>query len=1313
MNQFEKVSQPQSSSVAAPQFWTQATRLILVTIIYGASAHLGLLFMAQPEGIAAIWLGSGVALAALLISPKKQWGVLLTIIFSVNIAGNMGGGNSLWVSLGFALANTLEPLLGAWALIYFCGSKITFGRVIEIFALFGVAIISNAVTALPGAAVPALAFGAPFWNTWQLWWIADGLGMVLVTPFIVTWVVGKTLFQSKTSALRVLETAFITLGLAGFAWLLFGKFTHAEEPILRNYMLFPILILLAFRYTTRGMSSVMVLLAAIAIWNTLQGYGIFAFADQSITQHLISLQMLLGVITFSGLFLSAVLSERRHAETALRESEDKFKYIFDHSSIGKSITLLSGKINANQALCNMLGYTQAELQSMKWQEITHPEDVELTQNEIGALISREKEMARFSKRYIHKNGSIIWTDISSVLRRDENDKPLYLVTAISDITALKQAEEELLESKLTAERYLNIAAEIIVSLDPQGNIMHLNESGHQLLEYDSTKLIGKNWFDTCLTEEERVEVRRFFEMLRNGEVDDMESRENSVVTKNGEKKIILWHNTILRDREGRFTGTLSSGEDITNRIEMETAMRIALAKYKTLFESFPMGITIADGMGNVLETNPTAEKLLAVSRDDHAQRSIDGAEWRIVRADGTPMPPDEFASVRALKEKRKVENVEMGIVKPNHSTTWLSVTAAPLPVEGHGIVITYGDITARKRAEDTLQARVRISQFAESHTLDELLQKTLDEAETVTGSQIGFFHFLKADQKTLELQTWSTNTLNNMCKAEGKGRHYAVEQAGVWVECIYSGAPVIHNDYASLPASRRKGMPVGHAPVIRELVVPVVRGDLIVAIFGVGNKPAEYTDDDVNIVLQLANLTWDIVQRKRAEEALQVSEKKYRLLHETMTDGFVSVDMDGNILECNPIYTNMLGYSKEELASLTYLDITPEKWRNLEAGIVENQIIKRGYSDIYEKEYIRKDGSTFPAELHTVLMRDEHGKPSGMWAIVRDITERKRAEKVLQESESRFRTALQEVKTIAVQGYATDGTTQYWNSASENLYGYSAQEAIGRNLLDLIIPPEMREEVQRAIRQMTESGRPLPMAELSLMRKDGSRVSVYSSHVIVPVAGHTPELFCLDVDLTQRKQAEKALETANTDLQAALLREKELAHTDMLTGVNNRRHLYELATHELDIAIRYRQPLSLLMFDLDHFKQVNDTFGHTVGDQILVQVTQTARAKLRSTDSIGRYGGEEFVILLPMTNAQHAFSLAERIRESVAQICVPTPTGNAAVTLSIGIVEMTPTAAHNESLDDLIRHADQAMYAAKQSGRNRTLIFNSDFATND
>jgi len=177
------------------------------------------------------------------------------------------------------------------------------------------------------------------------------------------------------------------------------------------------------------------------------------------------------------------------------------------------------------------------------------------------------------------------------------------------------------------------------------------------------------------------------------------------------------------------------------------------------------------------------------------------------------------------------------------------------------------DITLRKQTEGLLLARMRLLEFAAGHTLYELLQKTLDEVCGLVGSPVGFYHFVEQDQKTLLLQAWSSRTINEFCSAKGNNMHYSLDEAGVWVDCVRQRRPVIHNDYASLP--HRKGMPEGHAKVVRELVVPIMRKDRIVAILGVGNKPSDYTDKDAEIVSYLADVAWEIASRKSAEETLR------------------------------------------------------------------------------------------------------------------------------------------------------------------------------------------------------------------------------------------------------------------------------------------------------------------------------------------------------------------------------------------------------------------------------------------------------------
>ena len=152
------------------------------------------------------------------------------------------------------------------------------------------------------------------------------------------------------------------------------------------------------------------------------------------------------------------------------------------------------------------------------------------------------------------------------------------------------------------------------------------------------------------------------------------------------------------------------------------------------------------------------------------------------------------------------------------------------------------------------------------------------------------------------------------------------------------------------------------------------------------------TDDGLTVVFH------DTTSHKQAEEALRESEQRYRTLFESSRDGIIFTDMEGHVLHTNPYYQEILGYTPQELRALTYQWLTPPRWHEMEAAVVRDQVLTRGYSDEYEKEYIRRDGTVLPISIRVWLIRDEHGRPQGMWGIVRDITERKRAEEALRAS---------------------------------------------------------------------------------------------------------------------------------------------------------------------------------------------------------------------------------------------------------------------------------------------------------------------------
>ncbi|HTN94491.1 MAG TPA: diguanylate cyclase [Gallionella sp.] len=314
----------------------------------------------------------------------------------------------------------------------------------------------------------------------------------------------------------------------------------------------------------------------------------------------------------------------------------------------------------------------------------------------------------------------------------------------------------------------------------------------------------------------------------------------------------------------------------------------------------------------------------------------------------------------------------------------------------------------------------------------------------------------------------------------------------------------------------------------------------------------------------------------------------------------------------------------------------------------------------------------FPATLGSLLFLFAFG---GL-IHVRSINT---AKENLLESERRFRI----LAAGAFEGIAITSQSKFLdvNGQLTQMLGYERSEMIGQPISKFIVP-EDQDRVMANIRNGIESN-----LEHGMLRKDGSRVTV-ESHGQTMVQGGMPIRLTAIRDITERKLFEAEL--------------KRQARIDHLTGVSNRGYFMDQAELELSRAIRYGKPLSLYMLDIDFFKKINDSYGHKIGDLVLIKLAEVCRQTLREVDIIGRIGGEEFVILLPETDLDEATEVADRLRMSIANSKVPLENGLPLhFTVSIGVTSLV---SRDDNLDVLLNHADKALYQAKDQGRNRICV---------
>jgi diguanylate cyclase (GGDEF)-like protein/PAS domain S-box-containing protein len=423
-----------------------------------------------------------------------------------------------------------------------------------------------------------------------------------------------------------------------------------------------------------------------------------------------------------------------------------------------------------------------------------------------------------------------------------------------------------------------------------------------------------------------------------------------------------------------------------------------------------------------------------------------------------------------------------------------------------------------------------------------------------------------------------------------------------------------------------------------------------------------------------------ITERKEAEEALKESEQRFKRSFRDAAIGMALVGTDGRFLQVNRSLCEIVGYREEDLLGKTFQDITHPD--DLEADVEQLRRTLAGEIETYqmEKRYLHKNGHVVWILLSVSLVHDEEVEPLYFISQIQDITERKRAEERLRQTEARYRTLVERMPAVTyIQEIGSPDSAMYMSPQIETLTGYSPEECKDPDLRWLLVHPDDREWMQAEDERTGEPGEVFT-TEYRVLHRDGRTVWVHNESVLVEEEESGSRYWQgFMVDITERKRAEERLQYQ--------------AHHDLLTDLPNR----QLFLNRLEQALRRTRrrlgrKVAVLFMDLDNFKVVNDSLGHEVGDLLLVKVGERLRRCLRPEDTLARFGGDEFAMLLEnVQSPKDAVRIAERIIEELRHPFI-LEGRELVLRASVGIALGQDRTKGSE---DLLKEADTAMYRAK------------------
>jgi diguanylate cyclase (GGDEF)-like protein/PAS domain S-box-containing protein len=840
---------------------------------------------------------------------------------------------------------------------------------------------------------------------------------------------------------------------------------------------------------------------------------------------------------------------------------------------------------------------------------------------------------------------------------------------------------------------LDNVKDAIITVDDAGHIETFNPTGERIFGYSPAEILGRT-LDFLLPE---IDARKPSETLEGfaTKIDDthmdLAAHQTWGVSSDGTRVEV--EIAVSKAKLNRRDGYIVCIRDITERHLAERSIRESEARYRTLVENAPEVIVVFDvDQGRFVDVNDNACRYFKMDRAT-LLNSGPAKISPLHQLDGTP----SFGVTRGY--------IDGALAGEAPVFEWVHCDAAgqSLPCEVRFVRLpssnrrliraSITDITERKRADAIAAGERRVfEKIAANAPLSSILAAISEVIERVMADSFCSISLLDRERQTLSFGVAPNLPREFVAAMDSSpiGIRFGSCAAAVYLARQITVADI---DSDALWEYRREA--AQRAGLRAAWSAPIMASDgQVIGTFAVYRRqPGMPLPRDHELMSRMTQIAGIAIERRGAEDALRNSEAKFRGLFENVMEGVYQTAHDGRILVVNPAFVHMLGYGSAE--ELYQVSVGTLYWNPSDRDTFLRRMESEGELRNEEFTLRRKDGSMLVVVVNSRVVRDGHGRIAGYEGTIADITERKKAETAVYQAKERAQVTLQSIGD-AVITTDSEGRIDYMNPVAESLTGWENHEAQTRRIGEVltVVDEVTHEASESPITRCLREGQMLGLSEHTvLVNRRGQEIAIQDSAApIRDRAGNLIGAVMVFHDVSKERRLHRALHYQ--------------ASHDALTGLINRREFENRLTAAVESA---RQGVGcrhvLLYLDLDQFKLVNDTCGHTAGDLLLKQITGVLQSRVRHGDTLARLGGDEFGILLLNCSLDRAMRVAENLRQAIRDYRFISRDGVLAVGVSVGIVEITN---ETPSVASVMSAADVACYAAKDQGRNRVQLYKPD-----